>query len=155
MTVNYRRDTAVQAAHRRESRAVEDVGWNRRQGAFVDLRERPLGTVFKLYPWEWMFREAFGPHLLESPTRWFEPPWKVLLSNKAILAVLWELFPDSPYLLRTGFEPPSPSYVRKPAQGREGANVAVVADGRTVLETGGPYGGGPFVYQGLKPLPEF
>ncbi len=27
---------------------------------------------------------------------WVEPLWKTLLSNKAILAVLWEMYPGHP-----------------------------------------------------------
>src|SRR5262245_12798257 len=88
MTVTYLRDTAQQAGLETIYLAVEDIGWNSQRGAFVDLQERPLRRAFKLYPWEWMMRETFGPRLLEHRVRWLEPPWKVILSNKAILAVL-------------------------------------------------------------------
>jgi len=76
----------------------------------------------------------------------------MLLSNKAILPVLWQLFPDSPYLLRAEFQPFGLSYVQKPIQGREGANVTVVLDGRPAFETEGPYAG-PYVFQEYCPLP--
>ena len=78
----------------------------------------------------------------------------MLLSNKAILPVLWELFPGNPYLLPAGDEPLDRPYVRKPALGREGANVRKVIGGRVTLETSGPYAG-PYVYQQLHPMPEF
>jgi glutathionylspermidine synthase len=155
MTVNYLRDTAMQAGLDTAYLAVEDVGWDAAQRAFVGREGQPLPTVFKLYPWEWMLADEFAPHLLEAPTRWLEAPWKMLLSNKAILPVLSELFPASPYLLQTEFRPPGPTYVRKPIQGREGANVALVIDGRTAAETDGPYGGQPCVYQEWAPLPSF
>ena len=29
-----------------------------------------------------------------APTRWIEPPWKAILSNKGILPLLWEMFPE-------------------------------------------------------------
>jgi glutathionylspermidine synthase len=155
MTANYLRDTAVQAGLDTDYLAVEDIGWDAAQRAFVGREGRPLRTIFKLYPWEWMLTDEFAPHLLASPTRWLEAPWKMLLSNKAVLPVLSELFPASPYLLRTGFCPPGPSYVRKPIQGREGANVALVIDGRTEAETDGPYGAQRYVYQERAPLPNF
>ena len=122
---------------------------------FTDLRERPLPLIFKLYPWEWMVREKFGPHLLETPTRWLEPPWKMILSNKAILPVLYELFPSSPYLLRSEVAPWGDTYVVKPAYSREGSNVSIVVDGETVAETGGEYTDGPHIYQEFHPLPDF
>ena len=154
MNANYLRDTAMQAGLQTDYLAIEDVGWNESRGSFVDLSEQPIREMFKLYPWEWLIRETFGPHLVGCAMRWFEPPWKMILSNKAILVVLHELFPDSPYLLPTAFSPLGDSYVKKPALSREGANIAMVANGRTELETGGDYGG-PFVYQELHRLPEY
>jgi len=88
--------------------------------------------------------------------------WKMLLSNKAILPVLWELFPDHPNLLPafdgdegTARSKLNGNYVRKPKLSREGANVSVVSGGRSVAETGGEYGEEGFVYQALAPLPDF
>ena len=60
--------------------------------------------MFKLYPWEWLFREDFGASLAGSPTRWLEPPWKAILSNKGILPLLWAMFPRHPNLLPAFFE---------------------------------------------------
>jgi glutathionylspermidine synthase len=155
VTVNYLRDTAMQAGLDTAYLAVEDIGWNARRRMFVDRAERPIEHLFKLYPWEWLVREQFGPHLLEAGTRWLEAPWKMLLSNKAILPILYELNPDSPYLLRAEWHPFAASYIRKPILGREGANIQMVQDGNVVLETEGIYGNYPVVYQELKPLPNF
>lgn len=154
MTVTYLRDTATQAGLRTELIAVKDIGWHAGRRAFTDLRERPIPLLFKLYPWEWMVREAFGPNLPLAPTRWLEPPWKMILSNKAILTVLYELFPESPYLLRAGFEPAGDTYVMKPILSREGANVAIVRGGRTVAQTDGFYSEGRCVFQDYAPLPD-
>ena len=52
--------------------------------------------MFKLYPWEWMMREAFGASLPGAPTQFVEPPWKAILSNKGILPLLWAMFPRPP-----------------------------------------------------------
>jgi glutathionylspermidine synthase len=79
----------------------------------------------------------------------------MVLSNKAILPILWELFPDSPYLLPAGFEPIGEDYVIKPIHSREGSNIAIVAGGSVIAETEGDYAGGPRVYQRFHPLPAF
>ena len=57
--------------------------------------------VYKLYPWEWVLGDDFGKHVIRSlpETTWIEPLWKTLLSNKALLAVLWEMYPGHPNLL--------------------------------------------------------
>jgi glutathionylspermidine synthase len=51
-----------------------------------------------------MFREQFGAYLAGSPTRWLEPPWKAILSNKGILPLLWAMFPRHPNLLFAWFD---------------------------------------------------
>jgi len=154
MTTSYLRDTAMQAGLSTQFVPIEAVGWNWDRSQFVDQQDKPIVNCFKLYPWEWMTREQFGPQLLSDNVRWMEPPWKMVLSNKAILPVLHELNPGSPYLLKASYEPPGGSYVRKPMLSREGANIQVVAGGRVVSETGGPYDG-PYVYQELCPLAAF
>jgi glutathionylspermidine synthase len=154
MTVNYLRDCAIQAGWATEYINVEDIGWHEPRRAFTDARERQIRTIFKLYPWEWMVRERFGEGLLWDTTSWFEPPWKMLLSNKALLAVLYDLFPDSPYLLPASFEPMADNYVKKPIHAREGANIEMVLSGAAVFKTEGPYEG-PYIYQEANPLPCF
>ena len=154
MTVNYLRDTAMQAGLQTDYITVEAIGLNHRRALFVDAAENPIANCFKLYPWEWLIREQFGPFLTRNTTRWLEAPWKMILSNKAILPLLWEMFPQSPYLLPASFQPIGNSYVKKPILSREGANIEMVVDGQIVQATDGVYGG-PFVYQQLHPLPNF
>jgi glutathionylspermidine synthase len=159
-TLAYLEDTARQAGLETTLIDIEDIGL-RDDGSFVDLGDRGIGLVFKLYPWEWMFHDEFGARLAKAPTRWIEPPWKAILSNKGILPLLWEMFPDHPNLLPAFFEDdPSAaslgtSFVRKPLYSREGANIALVSDGTTVMEQEGPYGAEGFIRQALARLPNF
>jgi glutathionylspermidine synthase len=154
-TVDYLRDTAIQAGLDTARIAVEDIGWD--GGHFCDLDNLRIEALFKLYPWEWIVGEVFGEHLLSGAARVIEPAWKMVLSNKAALSLLWEMAPNHPNLLpaaleRGGIEGP---VVRKPIFGREGANVQVIEADRVVAETGGGYGAEGFVYQADAPLPAF
>src|SRR5258705_359253 len=114
-----------------------------------------------VFQWTWMFHGAFGGRLADAPTRWIEPRWKAILSNKGILPLLWEMFPGHPNLLPAFFEDDPnaaqlcASFVRKPLYSREGANVALVSGGVTVVEQEGPYGAEGFIRQALAPLPNF
>jgi glutathionylspermidine synthase len=159
-TLAYLEDAARQAGLATTGIDIEDIGW-RDDGNFVDLDERTIELAFKLYPWEWMFHDAFGARLIKAPTRWIEPPWKAVLSNKGILALLWEMFPGHPNLLPAYFEDDpnvarlGASFVRKPLYSREGANVALVSEGVTLVKQEGPYGAEGFVRQALAPLPNF
>ena len=93
-TTTYLADTAQQAGLESSIFMIEEIGWDGAQ--FVGTHDQLLTTVFKLYPWEWMVREEFGKYLAVADTVWLEPPWKMLLSNKGILPVLWELYPGHP-----------------------------------------------------------
>ena len=157
MTVLYLRDTCEQAGVATRDCYVEDIGWDRRQNIFVDAERTRITHCFKLYPWEWMWHEEFGPHLARDPVQFIEPAWKMLLSNKGLLPVLWELFPGHPNLL-PAFEtaaPLGPRYIRKPKLSREGANVTRFEGGVAVEETGGDYGEEGHVFQALADLPDF
>jgi glutathionylspermidine synthase len=159
-TLAYLEDCARQAGLQTTLLDIEAIGW-RDGGGFVDLDNGEIALAFKLYPWEWMFRDAFGEKLATAPTRWIEPPWKAILSNKGMLALLWEMFPDHPNLLPAFFEDDpnaarlGASFVRKPLFSREGANIALVREGVTVAEQQGPYGAEGFIRQALAPLPNF
>ena len=155
LTASYLRDTAHQAGLSTDYLPVEQIGWNARLGTFTDTRERPIEAIFKLYPWEWLWRDAFGAHIPGAPTRWFEAPWKAILSSKALLVALWELFPDHPLLLRAAFEPWDKSYAQKPLWGREGANTRLVLNGVELSCASGPYAEMGWVYQELRELPRF
>ncbi len=152
VTVEYLRDTAIQAGFETRYLDVEQIGWDAPHGCFVDMAGLPIQQIFKLYPWEWLIREEFGRNILRAPTRWIEPAWKMLLSCKSILPLLYEKFPDSPFLLPASFAPLEGNYVRKPIHAREGSNIQVVIDGRERHHTAGPYTEGPYVYQRLAPL---
>jgi glutathionylspermidine synthase len=98
-TVLYLRDTCEQAGVTTRAVFIEDIGWDERERRFIDLAGDPITHAFKLYPWEWLWPEEFGPHLAQDPVHFIEPAWKMLLSNKGLLPILWELFPDHPNLL--------------------------------------------------------
>jgi glutathionylspermidine synthase len=151
--VTYMRDTASQAGIETHYIDMAQIGFDTELKSFVDDQYQPIDYLFKLYPWEWMLKEEFARHLLNSKTVWMEPPWKMLLSNKTILAVLWELFPDHKYLLESSFEPLEVDYVRKPILAREGSNIEIVTQQEHAqMVTDGPYWNQPCVYQAYHPL---
>jgi glutathionylspermidine synthase len=159
-TLAYLEDTARQAGLTTTVLPMEAIG-RRPDGVFVDGEDRDIAIAFKLYPWEWMFRESFGTSLPGASTRWIEPPWKAILSNKGILPLLWAMFPRHPNLLPAYFEDDpkaaelGQSYVRKPLYSREGANIDIVVDSSCVDSDAGPYGAEGFVRQAIAQLPTF
>ena len=144
-TLIYLKETAEAAGFTAELIDMAAIGWCGRH--FRDLADRPVAQAFKLYPWEWMVDEAFGRHLDRADTAWIEPAWKQVLSNKAILALLWERHRGHPNLLPAAFDPAvlEGPLVRKPLLGREGEGI--------VLHRGGdPTPLFPCVYQSRASL---
>jgi glutathionylspermidine synthase len=164
-TVLYLEDTCHQARLATGHLFVEDIGYDEDNRQYVDLEGRRVLNYFKLYPWEWMWHEPFAFSLKLQLCNFIEPMWKMLLSNKGLLPVLWRLFPDHPNLLPAFFThdeltacpqaQASGGYVKKPKLSREGANVSIIRNGATVQATEGEYGHEGFVYQALARAREF
>ncbi|MEV7013500.1 glutathionylspermidine synthase family protein [Streptosporangium sp. NPDC051022] len=158
MTIAYLQETADQAGLNTIAVAMEDIGWDGLNLRFVDMERRVIRSLCKLYPWEWAVADPFGAHAVRQQvsSTWIEPLWKMLLSNKALLALLWELYPGHPNLLPAYLDGPRgmSSYIVKPLLGREGASMRIVTPGDHV-ETPGDYGAEGHVYQEFQALPVF
>lgn len=161
-TVEYLQDCAVQAGLEAPFVFMEDIGYP--PGAdhprFVDLEHRPIDAIFKLYPWEEMADDPFGEFVPSMETLWFEPPWKAILSNKAILPLLWEWHEGHPNLLPAYFDPApekpvTKGWVRKPFFSREGSNISLVAPDGLAESVGGAYTDSPRILQQYHPMPRF
>jgi glutathionylspermidine synthase len=149
----YMQDVAHQAGVQTSYLPIEAIGFDG-QG-FVDLDGQPINRCFKLYPWEWLLQDEFSEHLASSALRFQEPAWKMLMSSKAMLPILWQLNPEHPNLLAASFAEDLPGrYVRKPLYSREGQNIRIVA-GEHSQESDGPHADGRFIYQAYAPLARF
>jgi glutathionylspermidine synthase len=158
ITTTYMRDLAQQAGIETHAVVIDDIGLDA-DGRIVDEQDRLISAVFKLYPWEWIVSEPYGRDIVRHlpDTVWIEPIWKMIWSNKAILPLLWSMFPGHPNLLAASLrnEEMGGSYVAKPFLAREGSNIEVVRGGETVARSQGEYKGGLTVYQELYPLKDF
>ncbi|MDO5641371.1 MAG: glutathionylspermidine synthase family protein [Paracoccus sp. (in: a-proteobacteria)] len=151
------------------------------EGQFTDDQDRVIGTLFKLYPWEDMLRDDFAQYLATAGTRFIEPPWKAVVSNKALLPLLWQMFPGHPNLLPAFFETdiaealkggaPAPrvarafeaamdqlraGHVSKPIFSREGAGVIIRQAGMELERApDDSYDHHTRIVQALATLPEF
>ncbi len=156
MTVMYLQDAAIRAGKFQSGFIpMHDIGYDKESGEFVDMDNKVIRNLFKLYPWENMIQDSFGRNIANSSMKVYEPAWKMLLSNKALMVKLWEMFPNHPNLLRAEYFPFSKDYVKKPIHSREGANITIVMNGSEFQKTDGDYGDKKFIYQDFCPLPDF
>lgn len=174
-TVKYLQSCALQAGLDARYIFMKDLGFDS-LGRLIDLEGNIIKQLFKLYPWEHIMyedanvkknfgRQIFSPLAESSLTKFIEPTWKMILSNKAVLPLLWQLFPAHKYLLETAFDDESPDahfirqspHVKKPIFGREGGSVSIVvpSNPEETIEKESVYGSEGFILQALHALPKY
>jgi glutathionylspermidine synthase len=150
--LQYMADTALQGGWNIHIEEIEQLGFDPDKREYYDRNQETIYNAFKLYPLEWLVDDKFGQYLTDRKIRWFEPEWKMLLSNKAVLPVLWQKYPNHPNLLPSFFEEFN-GCIKKPLLGREGSNVfrgeRLIEGSELVPEYDTHY-----MYQEYCPLPE-
>lgn len=159
---------------------LDGLHWDS-QGQLVDDDNRKVDCVWKTWAWETVLeqlREETESQVSAPPIRTghpdnqvrlidvllrpevlvFEPLWTIIPSNKAILPVLWSLFPNHRYLLESTFELNNRliknGYAVKPIAGRCGNNIELINDDERILDkTEGKFKQQDNIYQQLWCLP--
>lgn len=149
----YLAKTIEQAGFESKIIEINKIMWNNTY--FLDHDHEVINALYKMYPWEWMLNEAYD-RFVQTGISVIEPAWKMILSNKGLLVMLWELFPDHPNLLPAYYEVErfDTHYVKKPNFGREGQNITLNYQGG-VIATEGQYEKEKFIYQQVHLLPNF
>lgn len=153
-TIQYLLSTAMEAELNTAEVEMEQLLWEESDNCFYSPGGERIETCFKLYPYEWLFAES--PEATKGNIHWIEPLWKAIMSNKALLPIVYQLFPNSPYVLpckvnNVGME----NYCKKPVYSREGANITLVRDGKVLEESTGEYGEEGYIYQELVDVKPF
>jgi glutathionylspermidine synthase len=125
------------------------------EDGIYDANENEYEYWFKLYPWEDIATDegelatTLTTIMKNQKAIILNPAYTLLFQSKGIMKIMYDLFPDSPYLLKTSFEPlDGIKQVEKTMFGREGANTKIIDASKTVLEqTDGPYGNYKKIYQ--------
>ncbi|CAF0718239.1 unnamed protein product [Adineta steineri] len=158
---------------------TNDLYWDN-NSKIIDNEGFQVELVWKLWMWETVFsdyiqcekdgnltKEIKGEHpylhqiLLSNQIKVIEPLWKVIPSNKAILPVLWLLYPNHPNLLRSEYmltdNIKQGAFVKKPIVGRAGHNVTLYdVNGDAVIdETTGKFIDRNCIYQELFSLTNY
>jgi len=158
MNVAYLSDTAERAGIAIRGITMQEIGYDNEVREFVDMQDRTIKSIFKMYPWDWVAYDEFADKVIESykKTNWLEPIWKIIPSNKGILAILWELFPEHKNLLPAYLNDSRgmAEFVKKPVFSNKGDNVTVNCK-EGVFETPGVYGSEGSVFQQYQPMPDF
>jgi len=156
-TVRYLMSIAKEVGFECEFAYIDEVEFDE-EGIYYG--ENRYEYLFKLLPWEDIAIEE--GELASLLTKIVEnqkaiilnPAYTLIFQSKAIMKVLWELFPNHPLLLETLYEPlEEKAFVKKPIFGREGANIEIVDESGEVLEeTDGEYGVNRVIFQEFAKL---
>ena len=158
VTTRLLQQIATDAGFATQFEYIQNVRFNDEE--ISDANDNPYEYWFKLYPFEDIANEE--PELATILTNIMQnqkaillnPPYTLLFQSKGMMKILCDLFPDSPYLLKTSFEPLHGKCVEKPVFGREGANVKILSTiGEIVEAAHGPYGNYTKVYQEYVEFP--
>jgi len=130
---------------------LEDVQFD--DDSISDTEGNDYEYWFKLFPYEDIATDE--PELATILTNIIKnqkaillnPAYTLLFQSKGMMKILCDMFPESPYLLKTAFEPLKCDYVEKRMFGREGANTKIVKGGATIAEVEGPYENYKPIYQ--------
>jgi glutathionylspermidine synthase len=158
---------AVKAGLQPRITTLDQITFSEEEGIFVDIMRgeyMKFDFWFKLVPWEFIAYEE--PDLMAILTKIItkelavvlNPAYTMIYQSKAIMKILWDLYPNHHLLLKTSHSPSDfrhREYVGKVIFGREGENVEVFNEGGSPLEiNGGDFGDYPRIYQAFEPLPE-
>ena len=154
-----------------ESKIITGMNFTRKEGGgFLDADGVEIKTVWKMWNWETIVSDfekervddkiKISDIMLDPRVVVYEPIWKLITSNKALLPVLWELWPNHPYLLRAQWnldgELRDKPHAKKPIVGRCGQNVEIVGSGGEKLEESqGNYASRDCIYQEIFEMEKF
>ncbi|MGG7049177.1 MULTISPECIES: glutathionylspermidine synthase family protein [unclassified Campylobacter] len=132
---------------------VNEVSFDDEEGIFYNGENYEYW--FKLIPWEQIAVEEGELALIlknilkNQKAIVLNPAYTLLFQSKAILKILWDLYPNHPLLLRADDKALSGvKCVKKPVFGREGANISIIeADGSVSEKTDGIYDENRAIYQ--------
>ena len=139
---------------------LEDVHFD--EEGIYDAGGNQYEYWFKLFPWEDIaidepeLATMLSEIMQNQKAIILNPAYTLLFQSKGMLKILYELFPDSPYLLQSSFEPlEGVKQVEKTCFGREGANTKILDKDGSILENvQGPYDNYKKVYQEYVELPQ-
>ncbi len=159
--VRYLQQVAHEAGLYTDFCYMHEAGFTDREGVFN--KDGQLADFwFKLFPWEDIAADELeltrmlGKMTGSGRTRILNPAYTLIFQSKGLLKILFDMFPESPYLLRADFSPlPGVEQVSKKFFGREGANTTLLgANGDVLSSTDGPYQHQKSVYQERTHFPQ-
>lgn len=143
--------TAEEAGVQTTILAVQDIGWDGTH--FVDLDNRRIRWLLKLYPWEAMLAEKFGDYLFQQQFSVLDPLWRMPSSNHGLLALLWDMYPEHPNLCRVSLSDLNgeTEIIRRSLFGTERPAEQVASRGCVLGDTGPTDNPGGYVFIARPP----
>jgi glutathionylspermidine synthase len=161
VTTKFLETCAREAGYETGFSFLNQVGFDEEKGIF-DENEENFEFWFKLFPWEDLAVEEGDLALIlksivdNRKAILLNPAYTLMFQSKGMLKILYDLFPDSPYLLETSFKPlKNKKQIEKKIFGREGENCHIFDDnGKTIVKKEGNYEHHKSIYQEFVDYPQ-
>ena len=160
VTTKFLETCAREAGYETGFSFLNQVGFDEEKGIFNENEEN-FEFWFKLFPWEDLAVEEGDLTLIlksivdNRKAILLNPAYTLMFQSKGMLKILYDLFPDSPYLLETSFEPlKNKKQIEKKIFGREGENCHIFDnDGKSIAKKDGDYEHHKSIYQEFVDYP--
>ncbi len=157
-TAKFLRHMAEEAGFETGFEFLQDVRFDE-EGIF-DPDNEAYEYWFKRYPWEEIATDEpelavlLGSIINNQKAIILNPAYTMLFESKGMMKILHDLYPDSPYLLETSFDPINGSQVERRMFSNNGSNTKIIdSDGSEIAATDGDYANYKPVYQEYVELP--
>lgn len=159
-TVRYLQNIANEVGFESEFAYIHEVGFNENEGIFFNNKRYEYW--YKLIPWETIaidendLNYILNKIIINQRAIILNPPYTLMFQSKAIMKILWDLYPNHHLLLETSFEPlQNKKYVKKPSFSREGANVEIYDTNHNLIhKQDGKYENFKYIYQEFIEFPK-
>ena len=161
VTTKFLETCAREAGYETGFSFLNQVGFDEERGIF-DENENNYEFWFKLFPWEDLAIEEGDLTLIlksivdNRKAILLNPAYTLMFQSKGMLKILYDLFPDSKYLLETSFAPlKNKKQIEKKIFGREGENCHIFdSNGNTIAKKEGDYEHHKSIYQEFVDYPQ-
>lgn len=105
---NFIKGLAKSSGWNTEDVRLKDVEWHKEDKTWVTGNNRVI-NLFKYFPWEILLAQPSSKKFITNENKFesvFEPSWKMMLSNRAVLPALYHLYPNSNIVSKSYIDEP-------------------------------------------------
>lgn len=80
---------------------MNGIQWSKNDNSWIDDDGREINNLYKHFPWDMLINQKVSKDFINHTDKLgliLDPAWKMVLSSRAMLPALWEMYPNSKIL---------------------------------------------------------